>query len=211
MAGIPRILSYQIPRREEIISNRVHWQIASSEAVLLVHDMQRFFTRALPCDIVKSLTSSVATLIGWARQHNIPVAYTAQPGRMTEGQRGLLRDFWGNGMRTETYDREIESCCMAREGDWRLKKWRYSAFLNTDLLNLMRRNRKGQLIICGVYAHVGILATAIDSFSHDIETFIVSDAVADFTRDDHLHALNHAARTCASIVSVQEVLTINGC
>jgi len=207
MAGIPKISSYQIPRREEIIPNIVHWRITPNEAVLLVHDMQRFFMRALPRGIAKPLTGSVATLIEWARQKSMPVAYTAQPGRMTQEQRGLLRDFWGKGMQAEPYDREIESSCIAHEDDWRLTKWRYSAFFKTDLLSLMRRNRKRQLIICGVYAHVGILTTAIESFSHDIETFIVSDAVADFTRNDHLHALNHAVRTCASVVSVQEILS----
>jgi len=207
MAGIPEIFSYQIPYPEELTPNVVNWKIDPRHAVLLVHDMQRFFLRALPSDMTQPLIANVATLIEWSRARNIPVAYTAQPGRMTQQQRGLLKNFWGAGMETEPQDREIEDACMAREQDWHLTKWRYSAFFNTNLLILMRQHRKQQLIICGVYAHVGILTTAIESFSHNIETFIVSDAVADFSRQNHLQALNHAAQTCAYIIPMQEILS----
>ena len=70
-----------------------------------------------------------------------------------------------------------------------LTKWRYSAFYRSDLLERMRAAGRDQLILCGVYAHVGVLTTALEAFSHDIQPFLVADALGDFTEADHrLHA-----------------------
>ncbi len=82
---------------------------------------------------------------------------------MTEQQRGLLTDFWGRGMRTEAADREVVAELAPVEGDWTLTKWRYSAFFRSDLLKRLRAAGRDQLVLCGVYAHVGVLATALDA------------------------------------------------
>jgi hypothetical protein len=39
--------------------------------------------------------------------------------------------------------------------------------------------------VCGVFAHIGCLLTAADAFSLDFETFLLADAVADFSLSDH--------------------------
>lgn len=66
---------------------------------------------------------------------------------------------------------------------------------------------RDQLVICGVYAHVGVLMTAVDAFTHDIETFLVADAIADFDDESHWMALEYAARRCAVLTVAGEVLT----
>jgi len=60
--------------------------------------------------------------------------------------------------------------------------------------------------VSGVYANIGVLTTAVTAFSHDIETFFVADAVADFTAADHRQALDYAARTCAVVTGTAQVL-----
>ena len=67
------------------------------------------------------------------------MAYTAQPGGMTGEERGLLRDFWGPGMRVDPPTREVVAQLAPGRGDWVFTKWRYSAFFSTDLLERMRR------------------------------------------------------------------------
>jgi isochorismate hydrolase len=136
----------------------------------------------------------------------MPVAYTAQPGGMTDEQRGLLKDFWGPGMRVDPADREVVEPLAPGPDDQVFTKWRYSAFFRSGLLEWMRAHGRDQLVLCGVYAHVGVLMTAVDAFTHDIRPFLVADAVADFSAGDHRLAVEYAARRCAVVTTTDAVL-----
>ncbi|MHC0433272.1 isochorismatase family protein [Streptomyces sp. O3] len=206
MAGLPSIDSYPIPLASALPANVPQWSVDPGRAVLLVHDMQRYFLKPFPEPLRSQLIANAAALREHCAAQGIPVAYTAQPGGMTPEQRGLLKDLWGPGMRTAPADREVVDELAPAPGDWRLTKWRYSAFFKSDLLERMRRAGRDQLIVCGVYAHVGVLMSAVDAFTNDIETFLVADAVADFTEHDHWLALNYAARRCAVVTTVKEII-----
>jgi isochorismate hydrolase len=172
-----------------------------NRAVLLVHDMQGFFVRKFPDPLRTELVRNAARLRERCAALGMPVAYTAQPGRMTRDQRGLLRDFWGPGMRTEKADREMVPELAPAAGDWVFTKWRYSAFFRSDLHERMRACGRDQLILCGVYAHVGVLATALEAFANDIQSFLVADAVGDFSEADQRLALGYTARRCGMVVT----------
>lgn len=199
--------SYTLPTSADIPRNRVDWELDPSRAVLLIHDMQNYFLAAFPEDLRSSLITNVAALRRWGASHGVPTAYTAQPGRMTDVDRGLLLDFWGPGMRTAAADRAITSELAPRPDDWSIVKWRYSAFFRSDLLDRFRRSGRDQILICGIYAHVGILATALEAFTNDIEVFMVADAVGDFSAEQHRTALTYAAECCAKISTTDEVLS----
>ncbi|GAA4859400.1 isochorismatase family protein [Kitasatospora terrestris] len=203
MAGIPAIAPYPMPSAEELPANTATWKVDPDRAVLLVHDMQRYFLEPLGDDA--ELLENAVRLRDWAVAHGVPVAYTAQPGGMTAEQRGLLMDFWGPGMKVDPADRQIVDPLAPRPEDWLVTKWRYSAFHNNDFLQRMRASGRDQLVVCGVYAHVGILMTAVEAFTNDIETFLVADAVADFSADHHRMALEYAAQRCAVVLTAQEV------
>ncbi|PZT74831.1 MULTISPECIES: isochorismatase family protein [unclassified Streptomyces] len=207
MPGIPEITPYQMPPAGELPAG-VDWSVTPDRAVLLVHDMQKFFLSPFPAgqQPVTDLVRNASLLRDRCAALGIPVAYTAQPGGMTPQQRGLLADFWGPGMTPSPEHREVVAPVRPVTGDWMLTKWRYSAFFRTDLLERMRKAGRDQLIICGVYAHVGILTTAIEAFTHDIWTFLVADAVADFSRAEHEMALRYAAGRCAAVTTAEDVL-----
>ncbi|MFD4027513.1 isochorismatase family protein [Streptomyces sp. NPDC058576] len=189
-----------MPTPDELPGNAAQWTPDPRRAVLLLHDMQRYFLRPLPADGTRAdLVRNAARLRKRCAELGVPVAYTAQPGSMTDEQRGLLRDFWGPGMRAREADREVVDELAPAAGDWRLTKWRYSAFHHSGLLGRMREEGRDQLIVCGVYAHVGVLMTAVEAFTHDIETFLAADAVADFSREHHLFTLRYAAGRCAAV------------
>jgi isochorismate hydrolase len=84
--------------------------------------------------------------------------------------------------------------------DLLVTKHRYSAFFGTGLAAALRSLGRDQLIVCGVFAHIGCLLTAADAFSLDFETFLLADAVADFSLSDHRLALDYAARRCAVVM-----------
>ncbi|MEV0439410.1 isochorismatase family protein [Streptomyces spectabilis] len=203
MPGIPDIAAYPMPGEHDLPANTARWTVRPDRAVLLVHDMQRYFLRPYPAAHRRELVGNVRLLREGCARLGIPVAYTAQPGSMTEEQRGLLRDFWGPGMRLAPEDRAITDELAPRPHDWLLTKWRYSAFFRSDLLDRMRAAGRDQLLVCGVYAHIGVLATAVEAFTHDIETFLVADATADFSAAEHRLALTYAARRCAVVATTR--------
>lgn len=206
MSCIPTEISYNLPNTHELPPNVAKWSIAPERAVLLIHDMQHFFLRQFAETLKAELVRQVALMRQWSVENNVQIAYSAQPGGMTESQRGLLKDFWGGGMEVSAADREIPHDITPTENNWVFSKWRYSAFFKSDLLAKMRQSGRDQLIITGVYGHVGILMTALESYTNDIETFIVADAMGDFSIDDHRMMLNYTSKRCAVVTTVGEII-----
>ncbi|MFD8572217.1 isochorismatase family protein [Streptomyces sp. NPDC059639] len=205
MTGIPPISPYPLPAEGDVPAPVVDWTVDPDRAVLLVHDMQRYFLKPFPDSLREELVRNAALLRERCAARGVPVAYTAQPGGMTDEQRGLLKDFWGPGMRTDPEDRQVVDALAPAGHDRLLTKWRYSAFFRTGLLEWMREQGRDQLVLCGVYAHVGVLATAVEAFTNDIQAFLVADATADFSPDHHRQALAYAAERCALVTTVKEV------
>lgn len=201
--AIPRISSYPLPTRRP--ENRTQWTIEPNKAVLLVHDMQAYFVNfydptAAP---MAELVSQIKTLINTAKAAGIPVVYTAQPADQPAHQRALLTDFWGTGLGQA--DTAIIAEVAPKAGDKVYTKWRYSAFKRSTLLEDMQAQGRDQLIICGIYAHIGVLATALDAFMSDIKPFVVADAVADFSAKEQQSALEYVATRCGQVQLLKEV------
>lgn len=206
MPAIASIQPYPLPTAGDLPASTAGWVIDPARAVLLVHDMQRYFLRPFADTLREQLIGNCALLRERAVAAGMRVAYSAQPGGMSVADRGLLKDFWGPGMRVDLADRQVVEPLRPAAEDWQYTKWRYSAFFRSTLLADMRREGRDQLVVCGVYAHVGVLATAIEAFTNDIETFLVADAVADFSAADHRMAVDYAARRCAAVTTAKEVL-----
>lgn len=208
MVGIPSIEPYPMPKSDELPENIARWAVDPSRAVLIIHDMQRYFLQPFyeGESPKEELLQNIAQLRERCNRLGVPVAYTAQPGDMTDDQRGLLKDFWGQGMHGNPADREIVSVLSPAQSDWMLTKWRYSAFFRSDLLERMREHQRDQILICGVYAHVGVLMTVVEAFTNDIQTFLIADAVADFSEEFHWLSIRYAAQCCAVVGNTKWIL-----
>jgi isochorismate hydrolase len=205
MIDIPLVEAYRLPMADDLPANTAHWIPNPARAVLLLHDMQRFFLAPFPKSVRGPLVRNCALLRERCTALGVPVIYTAQPGGMTEQQRGLLKDFWGPGMRRDPVDRQIIDELAPGPADRVFTRWRYSAFFRSGLLQHLREESRDQLVVCGVYAHVGVLMTAVEAFTNDIQPFLVADAVADFSVDHHRMAIDYAATRCAVVLTAEEI------
>lgn len=204
---IPTITPYPLPGETELPGSVAAWRPDPGRAALLIHDMQRYFVDFLPAgELVDRLVGNIRRLRETAVRLGMPVLYTAQPGSMSARERGLLRDVWGPGMTATDEQRAIVEPLAPGPDDVVLTKWRYSAFHRSPLEQLLGDAGRDQLVICGVYAHIGCLMTASDAFSRDIQPFVVADAIADFSADDHRMALDYAARRCAVVATTRSVV-----
>ena len=210
--ALPKIAPYSY--REQEHQNRVNWRVDPARAALLVHDMQRYFVRAfelerdgqpLPDAQINIAIANIRRLLDAAHAANIPVYYTAQPPRQNPADRRLLTDFWGNGLQDDENARILDELAPT-EADTVLTKWRYSAFVRSPLEEQLKDLGRDQLIIGGIYAHIGCLTTALEAFMRDIQPFMVADALADFTAEEHRMACEYASGRCARVLNTAEVL-----
>ncbi|VTR59472.1 Isochorismatase [Serratia fonticola] len=104
----------------------------------------------------------------------------------------------GRGLNKHPEQQAVVSELAPDADDTVLVKWRYSAFHRSPLQEILQESGRDQLIICGVYAHIGCMTTAIDAFMRNIKPFMVADGLADFSREEHLMALRYTAGRCGS-------------
>ncbi|PWV93784.1 bifunctional isochorismate lyase/aryl carrier protein [Paenibacillus cellulosilyticus] len=196
--ALPAIMPYPMPKEADLPANRAPWKLAPSRCALLIHDMQQYFVDAFTPEQspIVELLANIDQLRTACREQGIPVIYSAQPGDQRPEDRGLQTYIWGPGMKEGPQQRIVEAIAPS-VGDTVMTKWRYNAFRKTNLLEMLQEQGRDQLIICGIYAHIGVLMTTCDAFMQEIEPFLVADAVADFTLEEHMMAVNYAARRCA--------------
>lgn len=185
------------------------WTLQPDRAVLLVHDMQHYFVKAYApqSDPIATVLKNIKSLLDSAHAHQVPVYYSAQPGGMTTEQRGLFGQLYGPGMPDDDAERAIVDPLGPTAADSVLTKWKYSEFFRSDLLDILRNANRDQLIIVGVYAFSGITATSTDAIQNDVQAFIVSDAVADYTATGHNQALAWCAERTARILTTRSALS----
>lgn len=206
--AIPNIEPYPMPTVSELPTNNVSWTVETNRVALLIHDMQHYFLKSFSPDQppITTLYANIQALKEHAVQLGIPVIYSAQPANQTAEQRGLLCDFWGKGISEKPIQQEIVHAISPSDSDIVMTKWRYSAFQKTELQQILQKHRRDQLIICGIYAHIGCLLTACEAFMKDIQTFFIVDAMADFSLKHHQMAITYAAERCAMTMTTEQLL-----
>lgn len=206
--ALPAIASYPLPVEDELPANRAAWTVDPARAVLLVHDLQNHFLGAFPSgeQPVSGMLANTAGLLRRCRSLGVPIVYSAQRGGQTPEERGLQLDFWGRGVADDPQALATPEPVAPEDGDTVITKWKYSAFVRTDLEALLRESGRDQLMVVGVYAHIGVLMSACDAWMRDIQAFVIADAVADFSREEHDMALRWAAGRCAVVTTTDALL-----
>ncbi|MEZ3500168.1 isochorismatase family protein [Pantoea sp. KPR_PJ] len=207
---IPKLNTYSLPTAAELPTNRVKWTLEPQRAALLIHDMQAYFLNfwGEESPLINQVVENIARLRAWCKSQGIPVFYTAQPNQQSDADRALLNDMWGPGLNKHPEQQKIVDALAPDAGDQVLTKWRYSAFVRSPLESILQEMGRDQLIITGVYAHIGCLTTATDAFMRNIQPFMVADALADFSRDEHMMALTYTAGRSGKVVMTADLMPL---
>ncbi|MGG7445433.1 isochorismatase family protein [Kosakonia oryzendophytica] len=210
--AIPKLQGYALPVAADIPENKVSWAFEPERAALLIHDMQEYFVNFWGdnCPMMQQVVANIAALRRYCKQHHIPVYYTAQPKEQSDEDRALLNDMWGPGLTRSPEQQRIVAELTPDDADTVLVKWRYSAFHRSPLEQALKETGRNQLLITGVYSHIGCMTTATDAFMRDIKPFMVADALADFSREDHLMSLKYVAGRSGRVVMTQDLLPVPG-
>lgn len=206
--SLPPSIDYAAPDLADLPASRADWTLQPGRAAVLVHDLQRYFTRpyAPSCAALHEAIQQTARILHAARGAGVPVYYTAQQGNQDQAARGLQRDLWGPGMQAVPEHTEILDAVAPAPGERVLTKHRYSAFARNELADELAAQGRDQLVVTGVYAHIGITATAMEAFQREIHPFVVGDAVADFGPEEHALALRQIASCCGVVTAADAVV-----
>ena len=202
-----QIKPYPLPGEDALTLNKVNWPLNASDTVLLVHDMQQFwldfFIDAAP------LLHAVRQLVAAARAANIPIVFSRGERPHHPAERGLGLDMWGAGLAHSAITPEdiaITPTLAPEPQDFVIDKVRVSAFFETPLAALLQKLGRRQLMVCGVFAHHGVMVSCIEAFMRNYKVQLVADAVADYSEDDHWMALRYVAQTSGSITLLAPAL-----
>ena len=95
------------------------------------------------------------------------------------------------------------------EGEYRIVKKRFSAFMNTELDLMLRRLGVGRIVVCGVQVPNCIRATIFDGVSFGYEVTLVTDAAAAQTEEVARANIYDIANIGVACVTAEEFLGSN--
>ena len=136
---------------------------------------------------------------------NIAHEYRPQIVRV---ERGLGLTVWGDGLNA-AHVRE-EDCQIVHDlaphaDEYIIEKPRHSAFFQTELEPTLRKMNRDQVIVCGVFAHHGVMVSCIDGYMRNPQMTLVADALGDYSEPEYRMALQYVAQMCGSVSTLARV------
>jgi len=167
------------------------FEFSTKKSALLVIDMQDFFVNKKSHAFIPStitIIPRINKLIDYYRKHNSPIIFTYHAYQKNE-KPGIMKKWWGDVLTTDNPLAKISSLINYRITDIIIQKKRYSAFIGTNLQQILCDKKIEKLVITGTLTHLCCESTARDAFMKDYEVYFVIDATVSDTEDLHISSL----------------------
>jgi ureidoacrylate peracid hydrolase len=170
-------------------------RLARGTAVVVV-DLQNDFVhhdghcaKSMDVSHISRVLPANAELIALARRHRLPVIYTlvsqhpegayASPRWIADNLR--YPNFEPRHCIESTWGWEVHAAVQPSANDILLRKYRRSAFVGTNLVDLLRTMHVETLVVSGVAATGCVESTVRDAIEHDFFVVVPADCIGDAT------------------------------
>ncbi len=183
---------------------KFHFKIEKS--ALLVLDMQNVFLSPSSHAFIPSsfvIMPIINSLIKFFENHHRPVFFTRHIN--SEDEKDLMLKWWKSPISLDDPLSSISTDLQVGSSDILIKN-KYSAFINTNLEEILRKKEIKQVLITGVMSHLCCESTAREAFMRNFEVFYIIDGTATYTELLHKGTLFSLAHGFAECLTAKDVM-----
>lgn len=185
-------------------------KVKKEDCAFLIIDMQNdFILEGAPIEACngRTIIPAIAKFKAYCAEQGIPVIYTRETHRKEQIDYGLELEREEPLHCLEGTDGiEIISQLQPKEGDFVVKKPRYSGFYATDMEILLQGLHKKTVILSGVGTNVCVHATAIDAQQRGFRVVALSDCIAGATAELHKAFLRNIEYVLGDVVTADVLI-----
>lgn len=207
------------------IAENVIFPCYYNKSALLIVDLQNDFVRVgAPLEVPEARKNLpvVRRLIDVCRNRSIPIIYT----KFIAGPKRTLIWTWSPQLSPDIkccwkhhkrfypdVGKELECSDIVDEiyplpTDYIVEKYGYSAFHNTQLIDILVAEERDTIIVVGTVTQICVEHTVRDAVSYNIKAVVVSDGVSSFDLELHNNALRGLAMKYAMVISSSTLISL---
>ena len=183
---------------------KFHFKIEKS--ALLVLDMQNVFLSPSSHAFIPSsfvIKPIINSLLKFFENHHRPIFFTRHIN--SDDEKDLMLKWWKSPISLDDPLSSISTDLHVGSSDI-LTKNKYSAFINTNLEELLRKKAIKQVLITGVMSHLCCESTAREAFMRNFEVFYIIDGTATYTELLHKGTLFSLAHGFAECLTAKDIM-----
>ena len=140
-------------------------------ALLIINTLNEYIYGNLKCEAPKEIIGPIREISSIFREKGFPVIY--------------IHDFQNKN----DCEEKIIDDLAPKEGDFIIKKRKYSGFYGTELDEVLEKKRITNLVFSGLQTSLSVRHTAADAYYRDYKCIMLTNACCDVKKDLHLKSI----------------------
>jgi nicotinamidase-related amidase len=199
------------------------FEFTKENTALIVVDMQNDFVRkGAPMCVEEAFATIPAnkSLIDYARQNDMPVIFA----KFIAGKKPSLLWNWSPEIETDhscvrgfkRYYPDIDKTALCNDiidelkpfsqEDYFVEKYCYSAFRNTNLINILQSEGSDTVVVTGTVTQLCVFSTVHDAFHEGIKAIVASDCVSTWDRLQEQATLENISHKFGMVLTSSELM-----
>lgn len=197
------------PSLDSTVADDTWWPDPATTATLVV-DVQRLFTDMVGAPIeppLKDVLPRIGRFVDDSRRAGATIVLVRTIIAPDAHSRSTLQwpEFMRTGMAPGAPGTSFDPCLSPQPGDIELVKQRYSAFVGTQLDEILRDRGIVSVVVLGLTTNVCVQSTARDAWQRDYQTITLADCCAEIGEGSHDASLAWTGRNFGAVCKSDEL------